>query len=66
MAGAKNAIFSHDALKLIYTYTKGVPRLINTVCDNALLEGFLAKADSIDDLTVKTAAIDLGLSPESK
>lgn len=66
VAGAKKAIFSNDALKLIYTCTKGVPRLINTVCDNALLEGFLSKADSIDDLTVKTAAIDLGLSPESE
>jgi type II secretory pathway predicted ATPase ExeA len=61
VAGCKKKIFTENALKLIFQYSKGVPRLINTVCDNALLESFLLKTDSIDDQTIKTVAIGLDL-----
>jgi general secretion pathway protein A len=33
-------IFKPKAIKKIYEYSKGTPRLINTLCDNALLTGF--------------------------
>lgn len=66
VAGCNKEIFSQGALKLIYHYTKGIPRLINTVCDNALLEGFLAKVNIIDEFIIKTAAIDLGLNTDAK
>jgi len=33
-------IFSPKAIKAIYEYSKGTPRLINIVCDNALLTSF--------------------------
>ena len=40
-AGAKNlSIFDGGAIKEIYRYSSGIPRLINIVCDNALLAGF--------------------------
>ena len=40
-AGAKNlSIFDNGAIKEIYRYSSGIPRLINIVCDNALLTGF--------------------------
>ncbi len=55
-------IFSGDAVKLIYQYTHGTPRLINTVCDNALLEAYLDKANKVDGSIVKTVAVDLGLN----
>jgi len=62
VAGCNNKkIFTEDALKLIFQYSKGVPRLINVVCDNALLEGYLLKTDSVDDQTTKTVAIGLDL-----
>jgi type II secretory pathway predicted ATPase ExeA len=44
----------------------GVPRLINTVCDNALLEGYLSKANIVEGSIVKTVAVDLGLSIRDK
>ncbi len=34
-------IFSPEAIDLIYTHSQGVPRLINLVCDSALLSGFV-------------------------
>ncbi len=48
VAGARENIFSPDAINMIYKYSKGIPRLINTICDNALLEGYLSKKNKID------------------
>jgi outer membrane biosynthesis protein TonB len=40
----------------VHGFSGGIPRLINTLCDNCLLEAFLAKLNTIDDkLVVKTA-----------
>lgn len=61
VAGADCEIFTDSAISMIYKYSNGVPRLINTICDNALLEGFLFKNTSVDDSIIKTVAIDLGL-----
>jgi len=61
VAGSSKEIFSEAAINLIYRYTQGVARRINTVCDNALLEGYLFKSNTIDADTIKAVAIDLGL-----
>lgn len=37
--------FSRPALWKIYRYTKGIPRLINAVCDKTLLCGFVTNTD---------------------
>lgn len=66
VAGCNKEIFSEEVVGLIYQYTNGIPRLINTVCDNALLEGYLLKADTIDSLTLKTVAVDFGLDIKHK
>jgi len=40
-AGARNlSLFDNGAVKAIYKYSKGIPRLINIVCDNSLITGF--------------------------
>lgn len=36
----KLTLFDNSAIREIYRYSKGIPRLINIVCDNALLTGF--------------------------
>jgi general secretion pathway protein A len=41
IAGAfDHNVFTLKAFNKIYSYTKGLPRLINIVCDNALLTGY--------------------------
>lgn len=61
VAGCPGSIFSDKAISTIFKYSNGVPRLINTICDNALLEGFLFKNAVIDETIIKTVAVDLGL-----
>jgi putative secretion ATPase (PEP-CTERM system associated) len=51
------SIFSEEAYELIHRYTGGVPRLINTLCDTALLCAFSDEKESVD-------AKDLGAAVE--
>jgi general secretion pathway protein A len=62
VAGCTDDIFSADAIREVYRYSTGRPRLINTICDNALLEGYLFKTKTIDNTVIKAVAIDLGLN----
>ncbi len=41
-------IFDNEALACIYESSKGVPRLINLICDNALLTGYVYGTKTID------------------
>jgi type II secretory pathway predicted ATPase ExeA len=61
VAGRDLNVFTPEAIKLIFKYSKGFPRLINTICDNALLEGFLFKEPAITESIIKTVAVDLGI-----
>lgn len=44
----KDSIFKTDAIKEVYAYAKGSPRVINAVCDNALLAGYASGSLTID------------------
>ena len=66
VAGCTTGIFTDRAIAEVYRYSTGVPRLINTICDNALLEGCLFKTKSIDESVIRAVAIDLGLNGEPK
>lgn len=61
VAGAKRMLFAGETVALIHSYTGGVPRLINTVCDNCLFEAFLRKQAVVDATIVHSVAGDLGL-----
>ncbi len=61
-AGATGRIFSDEAHKLIYDFTSGIPRLINVVCDNALLEGALLKKKIIEESIIKRVGEELMLN----
>lgn len=61
VAGSPKNPFTDEAMNTIFRYSNGVPRLINTICDNALLDGFLFKSASIDVPIIDAVAVDLGL-----
>src|SRR4051794_41477146 len=45
LAGCPKLPFSPEALEALHRRSGGTPRVINTLCDNALFEGFLARLD---------------------
>ncbi len=66
VAGAARTIFTPEAISAVYRYSTGLPRLINTICDNALLEGFLVKSETIGEGVITTVAVDLGITPSDE
>ena len=55
VAGVKKAIFSDDACNDIWEKSRGVPRVINSICDMCLLLGFTKGYKEINEKTVKKA-----------
>ncbi len=51
--------FSPQAIKSIYDYTKGIPRMINVLCDKALLAAFIKSTKVINFQIVAEAIKDL-------
>ncbi|MEO8077530.1 MAG: AAA family ATPase [Acidobacteriota bacterium] len=63
--GGSLVSFAPKALDLVHQYSGGIPRLINLVCDRALLGGYSARAYRITPEMVTAAAkgLDLLLPP---
>lgn len=64
LAGAKetqNAIFSRGAIEAIYTLSRGIPRLVNTLCENSLMLGYGLQLDQITPPVVHEVANDFRL-----
>ncbi len=56
-AGAKDlAIFSDQAMEMIFRLTRGIPRLINILADHALLTGYVKEMKKIDEDIVTECA----------
>jgi hypothetical protein len=53
-------LFTEDAYAVIYRYSGGVPRLINTICDSSLLVGFADEKEQITAEDVEATAEELG------
>ncbi len=61
VAGRDEVLFEKSAIDKIHAYAGGVPRLINTIADNALFETFLRHDYFISDMVVDSVSEDLGL-----
>ena len=48
-------IFAADTYPLIFRYTGGVPRLVNTLCDTSMMAAFAHEADVVKLTDVQTA-----------
>ncbi len=60
IAGAVDTdLFDPKALDRIYAYSKGIPRLVNILCDNALLIGYAIDQKIIGDRIVREAIENL-------
>jgi len=60
VAGAQAKLFEEDVFETIHRYTGGVPRLINTLCDTALLCAFADEKSSVglDDVMAAVAELN--------
>jgi general secretion pathway protein A len=59
-------LFAPDAIDQIALFSKGIPRLINIICDNALLAAYRAGRKSVSPEMIQKVACDLRLTHESE
>jgi type II secretory pathway predicted ATPase ExeA len=60
-AGGRPQLFQREAYALIWRYSQGIPRRINNLAGNALLEGFGSEAKVIGADIIADVARDLGM-----
>lgn len=65
LAGANDAspVFDEAALAAVYRYSKGIPRLINMICNKALLTGFVLEETGITEDIVNRSIQELEGAP---
>ena len=66
IAGGQREIFTGEAVRKIFQFSRGYPRLINTLCDLALLAGYSENLQSIGPKVIQECSKDLILPGETK
>ena len=56
------ALFPEDTIGRVHFFSRGIPRLINTVCENALITSFAKKSPNVTPETVEEVASDFRLA----
>lgn len=60
VAGNRDAVkFSEGSIDAVFQYTKGIPRLVNIMCDFLLLTAFIEEIKTVDVLMVRDIVKDL-------
>ncbi len=65
VAGTQRKIFSSGAVRGIISFSECYPRLINTICDHALLAGYSKGKTKINAAIIKDCAKDLQIPKEN-
>jgi general secretion pathway protein A len=63
VAGTPHAptIFPPETVLAIHRHSQGIPRLINTICENALIEGYASQVSQITPQMIDEIAMDFRL-----
>ena len=52
-------VFTPSAMRKIHGFSKGIPRVVNNLCDKSLLSAFIRESDEIDYWDVRRAVKDV-------
>ena len=61
--GEGKVVFAPEALAAVHERSGGIPRLVNLICDRALLAGYVAGTRTIDAAMVRRAATEVAGAP---
>ena len=59
--GAPAQVFTREAVVLVHEYSRGIPRTINVIADNALLGGFAAQQRPIRMQLIRDVCLDFDI-----
>lgn len=61
LAGGSTVTFQPKALRVVHKFSGGIPRLVNLICDRALLAAYSARTNRISAEIVRRAVVSLEL-----
>ena len=64
VAGGRDDYFAEEARDQIYKSSRGIPRLINMICDAALLAGYVEEKSIIDNTLISDVVKEMDLDVE--
>ena len=62
IAGGNISLFGPKAIEAVHKYSGGIPRLVNIICDNALLTVYALRKDKVEAGMIAEVAQDLQLT----
>jgi general secretion pathway protein A len=64
IAGATWPLFSLDALDLVHHYGRGIPRIINLLCEHSLIVAYVEQVQQVTGAMVEGVAVELELETQ--
>jgi type II secretory pathway predicted ATPase ExeA len=64
IAGARHAVLSPEAIQLVHRYSKGIPRLINLICEQAMISAYVEQIKPIPARIVESVGTELDLDEQ--
>jgi type II secretory pathway predicted ATPase ExeA len=61
IAGAVQPVFLPEAIHLVYHYSQGIPRIINLICEHALVNSYAEQVKPIPGYVVEAVGLELDL-----
>lgn len=59
LGNPQKVVFSEEAINCVFQFSQGTPRLVNQLCDRALLLGFIQEKDCIEDTVINECVRDI-------
>jgi general secretion pathway protein A len=64
IAGATTPLFSLEALDLVHRYSRGIPRIINLLCEHSLIVAYVEQVEQVTGTIVDGVAAELELETQ--
>ena len=64
IVGATQPIFSPDSVQVVHQYSKGIPRIINLICEHAMISAYVEQIKPIPSRIVESVCRELDLDTQ--
>jgi general secretion pathway protein A len=64
IAGCGQLVFSPESVKLVHLYSRGLPRVINLICDHALINAYVEQVKPIPARIIESVRLDFDLDDQ--
>jgi type II secretory pathway predicted ATPase ExeA len=64
LVGATQPIFSPDAVQVVHQYSKGIPRIINLICEHSMISAYVEQIKPIPPRIVESVCKELDLDSQ--